>query len=100
MRFVALFLLLMMASCGKEEAKPVVIKERAKDPVCNMWVDLNKETPKILYDNAYYYFCCADCGATFVTTPAKYARMCRCKNFSRDCQCGHCQGKQIPCDCE
>ena len=91
---------LLLVSCGKEEVQPIVVKDRAKDPVCNMWVDVNKETPKIMHDDAWYYFCCADCGATFITTPAKYARICRCKNFNRNCDCPHCSGKHVPCDCE
>ena len=91
--------LLLLASCGKP-MDPVAIKptvERFKDPVCNMWVE--KKPPVDRFDGAWYYFCCPECADQFHKNPTKFAKACDCKKTGRNCKCEHCEGKQVPCDC-
>lgn len=97
----SIVLFLLLAACGKP-MDPAAIKptvERFKDPVCNMWVEKKKDLYPLLFDGVLYYFCCNDCAITFTNNTAKYAYKCECKKFKRDCQCDHCSGKQVPCDC-
>lgn len=45
----------------------------AKDPVCGMKVDESKAATTATYEGKTYYFCSADCKATFDKAPGKYA---------------------------
>lgn len=104
MKFLMLSAVLLLASCGKEEAKvtgPVV--ERAKDVVCGMWIPKDEKARLIgtaLWDNGEYWFCAADCRTEFLKNPAKYGSTCDCRKIKPDCKCEHCQGKMVPCDCK
>lgn len=103
MKLLMLSVVLLLASCGKEEPKvtgPII--ERAKDPVCGMWVE-KKPAPisiVVIFDKACYYFCADSCAATFAKEPTKYTTPCNCSKIKRDCKCEHCQGKMVPCDCQ
>ena len=105
---VAAMLLVGLVSCGKEEsccqqpAKPGV--ERMKDPVCGMWVNKDAKSRAdvgtAMFDKGEYFFCAKECLIAFTGEPTKYVRACKCANLQRNCDCGHCAGKFVPCDCE
>lgn len=104
----SIVLFLLLAACGKS-MDPAAIKptvERSKDPVCNMWVE--KKPPMATFDNTCYYFCCQECANQFNANPTKFVKACDCKKTGhrsnlfpedRNCKCEHCEGKQVPCDC-
>jgi Cu+-exporting ATPase len=71
--------------------------DKAKDPICGMFVDKAKST-KLAHEGADYYFCSDNCAAKFKADPKKYAVHCTCANMKRQCSCDHCGGKE-PCDC-
>lgn len=104
MKFLLAFLVLFIASCGKEEAKVVgPVVERAKDPVCGMWVSKDEKARLIgtaTFDNADYFFCATDCRKEFLANPTKYVIPCGCSKIKHDCACPHCQNKKEPCDCK
>jgi YHS domain-containing protein len=69
---------------------------KAIDRVCTMQVD--KEGAKTLSKGGYtYYFCSDSCKNIFAKDPAKYA--CICPQLFEGCNCGHCTGKGVPCEC-
>lgn len=97
----SIVLFLLLAACGKS-MDPSAIKptaERFKDPVCNMWVEKKADLYPLLHDGVLYYFCCNECALTFTKDVKKYAYTCECRKIKRDCNCDHCTGKQVPCDC-
>lgn len=66
------------------------------DRVCTMQID--KRSAKTLKSEGYtYYFCSDNCKTTFAKNPAKYA--CICPQLFEGCGCGHCAGKDEPCEC-
>ena len=71
--------------------------DKAKDPICGMFVDKSKAI-KHTHEGADYYFCADNCLAKFKADPKKYAVHCTCANMKRQCSCDHCGGKE-PCDC-
>lgn len=90
--------LLFLVSCGKQEDKPTTAIERAKDPVCGMWVSKTSHH-SLVWDNAKWSFCAKDCLISFRQEPTKYAKACECKKINANCKCDHCAGKLEPCDC-
>ena len=44
----------------------------ARDPVCGMYVDINKAPAKSEYQGKTYYFCAPGCKTQFGKNPAKY----------------------------
>ena len=99
---ILLALPLLLVSCDKKEeakhdAMPAASADKAKDPVCGMFVDKAKSI-KHTYDGTDYYFCADDCLSKFEADPKKYAVHCSCANMKRKCSCDHCGGKE-PCDC-
>ena len=97
--------LLMVACDQKPEAKapehsmPAAAPsaDKAKDPICGMFVDKAKSI-KHTHDGTDYYFCADNCLAKFKADPKKYAVHCTCANMKKQCSCDHCGGKD-PCDC-
>ncbi len=66
------------------------------DRVCTMQID--KETAETLTKDGYtYYFCSNYCKTAFGNNPDKYA--CICPQLHKGCDCGHCAGKGVPCEC-
>lgn len=66
------------------------------DRVCTMQID--KASSETLTKDGYtYYFCSSDCKTTFANSPEKYA--CICPQLHEGCDCGHCVGKGVPCEC-
>ena len=53
---------------------PLFGKKKVKDPVCGMEIDPDKAAGTSTYLGKTYYFCSADCKATFDKEPAKHAR--------------------------
>ena len=101
-------ILLLLVACDKKESccQPGAVLaskvERAKDPVCKMWVEKNRpnyQDVMIMFDNTKFYFCCDECAIQFTKNPTKFVTPCSCSKTGRDCKCDHCQGKQVPCDC-
>src|ERR1051326_4022337 len=106
MKRLILALPLLLAACGKDEAKPggmgggqgAASADRAQDPVCQMWID-RAGAKKMTHEGATYYFCADDCVAKFKADPKKYAaHSCLCAKSSKKCACEHCGGDS-PCDC-
>jgi YHS domain-containing protein len=101
---IALMLLVGLAGCGKKEdccaIQPTIVGEKAKDPICGMWVAKTEKAIKAEFDNADYFFCAEECKAQFLKNPTKFVTACDCKNFKHDCKCEHCSGKRVPCDCK
>ncbi len=95
--------ILALAACDPktepkmDHALPMASADKAKDPVCPMWVDKATST-KVTHEGADYYFCSDECVKKFKADPAKYAAHCTCANMKRQCSCDHCGGKE-PCDC-
>lgn len=104
---IALILLAGLVGCGKKNdcccsSAPVTIVEKAKDPVCGMWVEKNRPNYQdriVVFDNTKYYFCADECAADFSKNQTKYVTKCACPSYKHDCKCDHCSGKQVPCDC-
>lgn len=46
--------------------------KQAKDPVCGMMVDIDKDAFHSAYEGQDYYFCASECKTTFDANPAKY----------------------------
>ena len=66
------------------------------DRVCTMQID--KSSAETLTKNGYtYYFCSNNCKTTFEKNSTKYA--CICPQLHEECDCGHCAGKSVPCEC-
>ena len=66
------------------------------DRVCTMQID--KSSAETLTKDGYtYYFCSNNCKTTFEKNSAKYA--CICPQLHEGCDCGHCAGKGVPCEC-
>ena len=66
------------------------------DRVCKMQID--KGTAETLTKDGYtYYFCSNYCKTAFGKNPEKYA--CICPQLHEGCDCGHCVGKGVPCEC-
>ncbi len=71
-------------------------KGKVIDRVCTMQID--KATAETLTKDGYtYYFCSNNCKTSFAKDPGKYA--CICPQLSGGCDCGHCTGKGVPCEC-
>ncbi len=69
---------------------------KAIDRVCTMQID--KASAETLTKDGYtYYFCSNNCKTSFAKEPAKYA--CICPQLFGGCDCGHCTGKGVPCEC-
>lgn len=82
------------------QAKAEVKGEKAeavKDPVCGMEVDNVKKAPSEKYKDKVYYFCSKKCEKVFKKSPAPYT--CGCATMMKDCDCGHCKGKEETCPC-
>lgn len=99
-----LFALLLLTACGREPettcCTPTKKVDKSKDPVCGMWVvPTDPQTFNTKFDNAIYYFCAESCRETFDRDPLYHVKACNCKKYKRNCDCDHCQGKQVPCDC-
>ena len=71
--------------------------EAVKDPVCGMEVDNIKKAPSEKYKDTVYYFCSKKCEKDFKKNPAPYT--CGCAAKMKDCDCGHCKGKEETCPC-
>ena len=71
--------------------------EAVKDPVCGMEVDNIKKAPSEKYKDKVYYFCSKKCEKDFKKNPAPYT--CGCAAKMKDCDCGHCKGKEETCPC-
>ncbi|HHT9114589.1 MAG: YHS domain-containing protein [Planctomycetes bacterium] len=71
--------------------------EAVKDPVCGMEVDNIKKAPSEKYKGKVYYFCSKKCVEIFKKGPAPYT--CGCVTVMKDCDCGHCKGKEETCPC-
>jgi Cu+-exporting ATPase len=100
---------LLLVSCdSKEEAKhpshdsmpaaPAASADKAKDPICGMFIDKAKAT-RHTHEGADYYFCSDGCLAKFKADPKKYAVHCACAKTAKKCDCGHCTPKGETCDC-
>ena len=110
MRFVmALALPLLLLSCDKKEetkshaghdmpSAPAASADKAKDPICGMFIDKAKAI-KHTHEGSDYYFCADGCLAKFKADPAKYAVCCTCAKTAKKCACGHCTPKGETCDC-
>jgi len=48
-------------------------RTEARDPVCDMVVDMTATVHRSTFQGETYYFCSADCRATFEANPAHYA---------------------------
>ena len=48
-------------------------RTEARDPVCDMIVDVATTTHRSLFQGQTYYFCSAECQQTFEANPAHYA---------------------------
>ncbi len=71
-------------------------KEKATDPVCTMEVE--KDPKKSIQHEGYtYYFCSKDCMEKFQKDTKKYA--CPCADIHVGCNCYHCTGKKVACEC-
>ncbi len=82
------------------QTKAEVKSEKAaaiKDPVCGMEVSNIKKAPSEKYKDKVYYFCSKKCKKTFKKSPAPYT--CGCATVMKDCDCGHCKGKEDTCPC-
>ena len=71
--------------------------EAVKDPVCGMEVSDIKKASSEEYKGKVYYFCSKECKKTFKKNPAPYT--CGCAAKMKDCDCGHCKGKEETCPC-
>ncbi|HHT9107963.1 MAG TPA: YHS domain-containing protein [Candidatus Wunengus sp. YC63] len=71
--------------------------EIVKDPVCGMEVSDIKKASSEKYKGTVYYFCSKNCEKTFKKNPAPYT--CGCAARMKDCDCGHCKGKEETCLC-
>lgn len=81
------------AKAGVKQEKPEV----EKDPVCGMEVGNIKKAPSKEYKGKVYYFCSKKCVKSFKKNPAPYT--CGCAAMMKDCDCGHCKGKEETCPC-
>ena len=108
MRYVLMAVPLLWAACGAKEdesagstgmkAAPAGAVDRAKDPVCGMWVE--KPAPhRATHEGATYHFCAEECLKKFRAEPATYAAACLCGKTSKTCPCGHCGAQGETCDC-
>lgn len=68
-----------------------------KDPVCGMEINNIKKAPSEKYKGKVYYFCSKKCEKVFKKGPAPYT--CGCATMMKDCDCGHCKGKEETCPC-
>lgn len=96
---------LVLAACGKHdpaahdhEKKVAAPSDKAKDPVCGMAVTPST-AKKAEFDKADYFFCSGECVKKFQAEPAKYGKACTCAKSMGKCDCDHCSGKRLPCDC-
>ena len=107
MKWMLLSLPLILAGCGDAHdhsghshgahaAPPAA--DKAKDPVCGMEI-AKAGARKAEFDAADIHFCSEACEKKFQAEPAKYVKACSCSKTMPDCDCGHCAGKRIPCDC-
>src|SRR3990172_7274865 len=71
--------------------------EAVKDPVCGMDVSDIKKAPSEKYKGKVYYFCSKKRVEIFKKGPAPYT--CGCAAMMKDCDCGHCKGKEDTCPC-
>ncbi len=71
--------------------------EIVKDPVCGMEIDDIKKAKSEEYKGKVYYFCSNKCVKTFKKNPAPYT--CGCATKMKECDCGHCKGKEETCPC-
>ncbi len=46
--------------------------KQARDPVCGMMVDIDKDAFHSFYEGTDYYFCASECKRLFERDPAKY----------------------------
>lgn len=98
---------LLLVSCDKKEepkhsmhdaAPAAASADKAKDPICGMFIDKAKAI-KHTHEGSDYYFCADGCLAKFKADPAKYAVCCTCAKTAKKCACGHCTPKGETCDC-
>ena len=48
--------------------------KQAKDPVCGMMVDVDKDAFQSNYQGTDYYFCASECKEAFDANPAKFLK--------------------------
>ena len=97
---------LLLVSCdSKEQPKPpspggmpAASADKAKDPICGMFIDKDKSI-KHTHEGSNYYFCNDACLQKFKADPKKYAVCCTCAKTAKKCDCGHCTPKGETCDC-
>jgi YHS domain-containing protein len=91
-----IFIFLLGVSIAYSNLTHAEEKAKAIDRVCTMQID--KASAETLTKDGYtYYFCSSNCKTTFAKEPAKYA--CICPQLFEGCDCGHCTGKGVPCEC-
>jgi YHS domain-containing protein len=56
---------------------PLFGSKKVRDPVCGMEIDPKKAAGGVTHQGTTYYFCSADCKASFEKEPAKYASAAR-----------------------
>jgi YHS domain-containing protein len=110
----SLALAFALASCDRKEtpvaakpppapgmqAAPAGAADKAKDPICSMWVEKSKAPATLLHEGVTYYFCSDGCRKKFEADPKAHAQPCSCKKRSDKCKCEHCgNGKHEACDC-
>lgn len=101
MKWLALALPLLLASCGKQPPPPPPSPAAAAptvDPVCRMTVDPAKAIRHV-HEGRDYYFCAETCVEQFKADPAKHKPPCACGKVSKKCPCEHCGKHGDPCDC-
>ena len=85
-----------MEHSSKAQAAEEKGEETVTDPVCTM--EVKKDPAKSIQHGGYtYYFCSKDCMEKFQKDTKKYA--CPCADIKPGCNCYHCTGKGVACDC-
>ncbi len=91
-----IFIFLLGISIAYSNLTHAEEKAKAIDRVCTMQID--KASAETLTKDGYtYYFCSSNCKTAFAEDPAKYA--CICPQLFGGCDCGHCTGKGVACEC-
>lgn len=85
-----------LAKAGHSQAQAAEAEEEVTDPVCGMGV--KKDPKKSVEHKGYtFYFCSDSCIKKFQNDTEKYA--CPCPDIHVGCNCYHCTGKGVACDC-
>jgi xanthine dehydrogenase accessory factor len=66
---------LPMLMVNAPQSAPIAVGEmkgQARDPICNMMVDIATARYTSIYEDETYYFCCAHCKQKFDREPEKY----------------------------